>query len=92
MVDFWAPWCAPCNRFAPIFAAAAQRNPSVVFGTVNTDDNQDLARVFKIQSIPHLLAFKNGHLVFDQPGTMTGRKINELITQIGTVALPATEA
>lgn len=82
LADFWAPWCAPCNRFAPIFEDAASRHPSVIFGKVNTDQQQDLAKVFGITSIPTIIAFRDGKVVFDQPGTMTGRKIDELITQV----------
>ncbi|XBH21248.1 thioredoxin domain-containing protein [Jonesiaceae bacterium BS-20] len=82
LADFWAPWCAPCNRFAPIFEDAASRHPNVIFGKVNTDQQQDLARVFGITSLPTIIAFRDGKVVFDQPGTMTGRKIDELITQV----------
>lgn len=89
IADFWAPWCAPCNRFAPIFEAAATRHPDIIFGKVNTDQQQNLARVFGITSIPTLIAFCDGKVVFDQPGTMTGRKIDELITKIGQLQLPS---
>lgn len=82
IVDFWAPWCAPCHRFAPIFESAATRHPEVTFGTVNTDKQQDLARVFGITSIPSLIAFRDGLVVFDQPGTLTGRKLDELVARI----------
>ena len=88
LVDFWAPWCAPCHRFTPIFAAAAERHPEVTFGQVNTDEQQDLARVLGITSIPTVMAFINGRQVFSQPGAMTGRKLDTLVTQVSELKIP----
>ena len=69
-IDWWAPWCGPCRRFGPIFEAAAQKHPDITWGKVNTDAEQDLAGEFAIRSIPTLMAFRDGVLVFEQPGML----------------------
>lgn len=70
VLDFWAAWCAPCRSFGPVFERAADANPDVVFGKVDTEAEQELARGFGITSIPTLMAFRDGVLVYSQPGAM----------------------
>jgi thioredoxin 1 len=69
-VDFWAAWCRPCQAFAPVFEEAARNHPDIVFGKVDTDAEQELAAAYRITSIPTLMAFRDGILVFSQPGAL----------------------
>src|SRR5690554_811684 len=82
IVDFWAEWCGPCVRFAPIFEKASEEHSDVVFGKVDTEDQQDLAMQFQITSIPTLAAYRDEVLVFRQAGAIDGASLNDLIKQI----------
>lgn len=82
LVDFWAAWCGPCRMFAPTFGAASEKHPDVVFAKVDTEAEQSLAGAAGITSIPTLMAFRDGILVFSQPGAMNASSLEQLITAI----------
>lgn len=82
LVDFWADWCGPCKRFKPIFEKAAETHPDIVFAKVDTEANRDLAAQLQIQSIPTLMAFRDGILVFRQAGALPAAALEDLISQV----------
>ncbi len=82
LVDFWASWCGPCRQFAPVYEAASEQHDDVVFGSVNTEEQQSLSAAANITSIPTLMAFREGVLVFSQPGALPAPALEELITAV----------
>lgn len=79
IVDFWAPWCAPCRSFAPVFDEASEKHPDIVFAKVNTDEQHDLAGWFQIRSIPTLMIFREHVIVFSQPGALPASALDDVI-------------
>ena len=81
IVDFWAAWCGPCKGFAPIFEAASDKHPDVVFAKVNTDDQQELAGHFAIRSIPTIMVFREQVILFSQAGALPAAGLESVIEQ-----------
>jgi thioredoxin len=82
VIDFWAPWCGPCKRFAPVFEAAATKHLDVVFAKVNTDEQQEIAGSFEIRSIPTLAIFKEQTLIYHEAGALPEEGLEEILKQV----------
>ena len=82
IIDFWAPWCGPCKQFGPIYEKTSEQYPDIVFGKVNTEDEQALAGQFQIRSIPTTIIIKENIAVFQQPGAMPEEGLKDVIRQV----------
>jgi len=82
IVDFWAPWCAPCRSFAPTFEAASEQHSDMIFAKVNTEEQQQLAGSFNIRSIPTLMVFRDQIIIYSEAGALPGPTFDQLISQV----------
>ncbi len=92
LIDFWAAWCGPCQSFGPVFEAASEKNPEMVFAKVNTEEQMELAAHFQVRSIPMLAIFKEQIMVFAQPGALPASSLDQLIEQVNQLDMDKVRA
>jgi thioredoxin 1 len=91
-LDFWAAWCGPCRMFAPVFEKASEQHADIVFGKIDTENQRELAAAFHISSIPTLMVFREGVLVFSQPGALDAPQLDQLIAGVRGLDMDAVRA
>jgi thioredoxin 1 len=82
LVDWWAEWCGPCRSFAPVFEEASGKHPDIIFGKIDTEAQPELSAMARITSIPTIMAFRDGVLIFSQPGALPASSLEELIGKV----------
>lgn len=92
LVDFWASWCGPCRMFAPVYEEASENHADLVFGKVDTEAERELAAAARIMSIPTLMVFREGVLLYAQPGAMPAQPLEELIAAVRATDMDAVRA
>ncbi len=92
IIDFWAPWCGPCRSFAPTYEAVSEGHPDIVFGKVNTEEEQELAMHFQVRSIPTLMIFRDSIIIFSQPGALPESAFRELLSKAGELDMDEVRA
>jgi len=92
LVDFWATWCQPCVRFAPVFDKMSEKHADATFAKLDIDENQELASQLGVTAVPTLMAFREGVLVFNQAGALNGPQLDEVITKVKDLDMEAIKA
>ena len=92
IIDFWAPWCGPCRSFAPTYEKVSEDHGNIVFGKVNTEEEQELAMHFQVRSIPTLMIFRDNIIIFSQPGALPESAFRELLSKAGELDMDEVRA
>jgi len=92
IIDFWAPWCAPCRGFAPTFEAASEKRPDIVFAKLNTEEQQEIAAAFNIRSIPTLMMFRDQIIIYSEAGALPPAAFDQLVEKAMALDMDAVRA